>query len=234
MKNNYNVDFTTIVTKPKSKILTAFGESNQPFLCADDARGMTYTTKNNEIPPTPFIAPINPFNAEILASKNVLEIGCGIGRNLPFVMEKTNAHYYGVDPAEPMLKYFWDIQDKKWQSRVTLCKSFDELPIDIKMDFVIVTFVFQHIGYRPKPPSMNVTDITKEAMKHTHNNTVWFILEHQTEEVWLGRWMNECYIAPTIYFNPIGNVMPYPEFEPMTHRGNIHNIIIFKESWKKI
>ena len=51
-------------------------------------RGHTYTTRDDGFPPTPVISSINPFNDRILASSNVLEIGAGLGRNLPFVMEQ--------------------------------------------------------------------------------------------------------------------------------------------------
>jgi hypothetical protein len=216
------------------KTLTPYGVSLSQYRDAEDAKGYTYTTRDGGFPPTPFISPLNPFNTEILESKHVMEIGPGVGRNLPFVMEQTSAHYYGVDPNEEMLKHFWSIQDPKWQDRVTLVTSFDQLPSDVRMDFVIVTFVFQHIGYRPGLGQMNVTDITKAAMQHTRKDTVWFVLEHEREEKWQQRWMVECKIIPSVYFKPGGNhagggVIPYPEFESMAHRGNDNNIIIFKE-----
>ena len=216
------------------KELIPYGVSVLKYANANDARGHTYTTKTDEYLPTPFISPINPFNEDILVSKNVLEIGGGIGRNLPFVMEQTNANYYSVDPNDEMTQYFWEVQDNKYKPRVTLCKTFDDLPIDMKFDFVIVTFVFQHIGFRPSSLQMNVTDITREAMKHTQSGTVWFVLEHEREEVWQQRWMDECNITPNVYFKPGGNyagggVIPYPEFECMTARGNDNNIVIFKE-----
>lgn len=201
----------------------------------EDARGTTYTTKHNELTPTPFFSPFNPVNDEILAAKNILEIGGGVGRNLPPLMEQTNAHYWCVDPGVEITKYFWDIQDHKYKDRVTLCKDFSELPNDIKFDAVIVTFVFMHIGYRAPFGQMNVTDITLEAMKHTNNECVWFVMEHEREERWQEQWLRECNITPIVYFKPGGDwsgggVIPYPEFEPMTHRGNDHNIIIFKEA----
>lgn len=217
------------------KKLTPYGVSLSNYKDADDARGYTYTTRDGQFPPTPFVSPINPFNEDILSSKHVMEIGTGVGRNLPFIMENTDAHYYGVDPNEKMIGYFWDIQDVKWKDRVTLVTSFDQLPEDVRMDFVIVTFVFQHIGFRPGVGQMNVADITKEAMKHTKDGTVWFVLEHEREEMWQRRWMTECGINPTVYYIPGGDYsgngqIPYPEFASMTHRGNDNNIIIFKET----
>lgn len=211
-----------------------FGLSVQPYRNANEARGHTYTTRIDGYPPTPFISSLNPFNAQILASKNVLEVGGGVGRNLPFVMEQTKAYYYNVDPNEEMLRYFWDIQDPKWQPRVTLCHSFEELPDEVQFDFIIVTFVFQHIGFRPGSLQMNVTDITKEAMKHGKPGTVWFVFEHEREEQWQDRWLSECGITPAVYFKPGGDAfgggtIPYPEFEIMTHRGNDNNIIIFQQ-----
>ena len=216
------------------KNLVPYGVSVGTYKDAQDAMGFTYTTRTGGYPPTPFISSINPFNREILAAKNVLEIGGGVGRNLPFVMEKTDAHYYSVDPNEEMTKHFWTVQDEKWKNRVTLCKIFDELPNDVKFDFVIVTLVFQHIGFRPAFEQMDVADITLEAMRHPKSGTVWFVLEHEREEIWQELWMDKCNITPTVYFKPGGNHagggnLPYPEFEVMTHRGNDNNIIIFKE-----
>lgn len=217
------------------KTLTPYGVSLADYTDARDALGYTYTTRDGQFPPTPFVSDINPFNKEILEAKHVMEIGTGVGRNLPFIMENTNAHYYGVDPNEKMLKYFWDVQDHKWKDRVTLVTSFDKLPEEVQMDFVIVTFVFQHIGFRPGIGQMNVADITKEAMKHTRNGTVWFVLEHEREELWQQKWMKECGIIPAVYYFPGGDHagngrIPYPEFESMTHRGNDNNLIIFKET----
>jgi len=219
------------------KELVPYGVSVCKYLDAQDALGHTYTTKDGGFPPTPFISDINPYNQDILDAKFVLEIGCGVGRNLPFIMEHTNAQYYGVDPTEEMTQYFWEVQDKKWQDRVTICKSFNDLPEDIKFDFVIVVFVFQHIGFRPKYGQMNVVDITLEAMKYTCDETVWFVLEHEREEMWQEEWLQQCNITPAVYYKPNGDhtdggTIPYPEFEIMTHRGNDNNLIIFKEGEK--
>ena len=218
-----------------SKKLEPFGVSVHPYANTADARGETYTTRDDGFPPTPIFSPINPFNDDIRAAKNVLEIGCGVGRNLPIIMEETNAHYWSVDPNAPMLSHFWNVQDSKYKDRVTLCKDFSELPTDLVFDFVLVTFVFQHIGFRPAYKQMNVVDITEAAMEHTRNGTVWFVLEHEREEVWQARWMQACKITPAVYYKPGGNhagggTIPYPEFESMTHRGNDNNLIIFKES----
>lgn len=234
----YNPEFENLVDKE----LIPFGVSIAPYKNAMEARGYTYNTRDNEFPPTPIFSTINPFNDTIRAAKNVLEIGCGVGRNLPIIMEETTAHYYGVDPNDDMTKYFWDIQPDKWKDRVTLCKTFEELPPEIKFDFVMVTFVFQHIGFRPPFGQMNVADITLQAMKYTTNGTVWFVLEHEREEIWQQRWMDMCGITPTVYFKPGGDYydygdgsrptvgkLPYPEFISMTHRGNDNNLIIFQE-----
>ena len=226
----YNPEFEDLVDK-KLVVEARFG----PHRAIEMVRGDTYTTRHDELAPTPFFTDFHPFSDDMRAAKNVLEIGGGIGRNLPIIMEQTNAHYWNVDPAEDVPKYFWDIQDKKYQDRVTLCRDFTVLPPDLVIDFVIVTFVFMHIGFRPLFGQMDVSDMTKAAMKHTHNGTVWYVLEHEREEVWQERWLSECGIKPDIYYKPGGmhfggGTMPYPEFEPMTHRGNDHNLIIFKET----
>jgi hypothetical protein len=226
---NSNIPYFSV-----KKDLKPFGVSIGNYRNADDAKGYTYTTRDGEFPPTPIFFDSNPFNEDIKNAKAVLEIGGGVGRNLPIIMEQTSAHYYMVDPNEKMHEHFWSIQPNNYRDRVTLCKTFEELPEDVTMDFVLVTFVFQHIGFRPPFGEMNVADITLEAMKHTREGTIWFVLEHEREELWQERWMQACNITPDIYFKPGGNhagggTIPYPEFESMTHRGNDNNLIIFKE-----
>jgi cyclopropane fatty-acyl-phospholipid synthase-like methyltransferase len=212
-----------------------FGIAAIDYTDADTARGFTYTTLQNEFPPTPILSPINPFNDDIITAKNVLEIGCGVGRNLPYIMEKTNAHYWGIDPNKEMLQYFWDVSDHKYKDRVTLVHDWSELPAELRFDFVLSTFVFQHIAFMAPEGVMNVSDITRQAMKFTRPGTVWFVLEHEREQAgWQERWMKECKIIPEVYYRPGGNhagggTIPYPEFVSMTHRGNDNNIIIFKE-----
>jgi SAM-dependent methyltransferase len=227
----YNPEFDTLIDKS----LVPFGVSVVSYQNAQEARGYTYTTRTNEFPPTPIFSPVNPFNTEIKSAKNVMEIGCGVGRNLPIIMEETSAHYWGVDPNEAMTGHFWEIQDEKYKSRVTIVKSFDELPSDLVIDFVLVTFVFQHIGFRPPFGQMNVVDISREAMKYTRKGTVWLVLEHEREEIWQQRWLDALGVMPQVYYKPGGNhagggTIPYPEFEPMTHRGNDNNLIIFEET----
>ena len=216
------------------KSLVPYGVSIHDYKNAQEAAGFTYTTNTGECLPTPFFFESNPFRSEMLSSKNVLEIGCGVGRNLSMIMEHTDAHYWGVDPNLKMTQYFWEVQDPKWKSRVTIVSDFKELPTDLSIDTVIVTFVFQHIGFRPPYGQMHVVDITKAAMQYTHNDTVWFVYEHEREERWQERWLSELNIVPEYYFKAGGNhdgggTLPSIEFATMAHRGNDNNLIMFKE-----
>ena len=217
-----------------NKQLTPYGVSIYNYENAKEAMGFTYTTSDGNCPPTPFFFDSNPFKNEMKSAKNILEIGCGIGRNLSILMENTNAHYWGLDPNKKMVKYFWEIQDPKWKDRVTICNDFNEFPADLKFDVVISTFVMQHIGFRPPADQMNVLDISKMVMNFTQNGTIWFVFEHEREEQWQQKWLDELEIIPEYYFKPGGNpfgggTIASPEFENMTHRGNDNNIIIFKE-----
>lgn len=234
MSNPFDIVSSDLPYFAVPKTLQPYGVSIDNYSDADHAKGYTYTTKDGAFPPTPIFSDLNPFNEEIRSAKNVLEIGGGVGRNLPIIMEQTQAHYYMVDPNEKMHEYFWSIQSEQYRDRVTLCKSFDELPSGVLIDFVLVTFVYQHIGFRPALTQMNVADITLEAMKHTRDGAIWFVLEHEREEQWQERWLKICNIQPEVYFKPGGDpwgggIIPYPEFESMTHRGNDNNLIIFKE-----
>lgn len=214
------------------KKLKTFGISDHIYVSPEDAIGQTYTTRDGEAVPTPLIFPDNPFNEDIKNAKHILDVGCGIGRNLSWIMENTNAHYYGFDPNESMLKWFWDVQDKKYESRVTISEGFIN-PLE-KYNVVVCTFVFQHIGYRPPEDIMNVGDITAEIKKNTSDGCIWILYEHDAEERWIEWWLCEQEINPDVY------IRNYKGIEQLTHRddyvagdmydiGASHNLIIWKE-----
>ena len=187
------------------------------------ARGHTYTMRDDQFPSTRIANKDNPFNDDILAAKNLLEIGCGVGRNLPWICENTKATYYGIDPNQVMLDSFWIITDDKYKDRTVLMLDFSELPDGIVFDVVVSVFVFQYLGYRAPDGAMNITDITQKIMQYTRKGTIWFLLEHEREESWLNRWFDENGIEPDVLkLNYVG----LPE---MTHRGSDANLVIWKQ-----
>lgn len=191
------------------------------------ARGFTYNTRDNQFPPTRLDMADNPFVADVLAAKHVLDVGCGVGRNLPWIMERTSAHYWGLDPNPVMLDSFWQITEPKpeWMLRSTLVDKldFDTYPIKPVFDVVVSTFVFQHLGFRAPEGVMNVTDITREILKYTRPGTVWILYEHESEEKWIGRWCAENNIRPQVW---MPNYMGLPE---LTHRGADAALVIWKQ-----
>ena len=157
----------------------------------------TYADDQNKSISAPFTAIDLPYNSDILNAKNVIEIGCGMGRNVQWWMENTKANYYGVDPNKSLTDLvlrndtnFNKVFKDEWLSRVHIANSFDDAVKAQKFDVVVSTFVFQHIGYRTIN-EMNISDITKEIKKQTKEGTVWFLYEHEWEEKWLSRWLNE-------------------------------------------
>jgi SAM-dependent methyltransferase len=193
------------------------------YLTPEQAIDMTYMTRDGGCPPTPFDHPDNPYAAELKDVQNALEIGCGIGRNLPFFMEKTGANFFGIDPNPSMIDNFWKVQDyAKWGDRVHISTSFDEVVQATKFDMVVSTFVLQHFTHRPPPDVMNSSDVTREIMKHTIDGCLWFMLEHMHEDDgWLFRWMAEFDVDPEVYID----AWQGPD---MTDRGP-HNLLIFRE-----
>lgn len=189
------------------------------------ARGYTYTTKDDGFPPTPLAFEGNPFNDEIRAAKNILDFGCGVGRNLPWIYENTDAIYYGLDPNPVMLENFWKVTDQKYTKMAFLLKSFEDIPKDMVFDVVVSTFVMQHLGYRAPEGVMDVSDITQEIMKHTRKGTIWFLHEHETEEPgWLDRWFTENDITPDFFEL---NWSGAPE---LTHRGNYAHLVLWRQT----
>ena len=210
-----------------SKKLRAFGVASPLHSTPEIARSYTYeadheTDPNKRFPPTPFINEDNPFNEKVANAKNILEIGCGVGRNVSYLMENTSARYTGIDPnKEGMLKHFWDIVPETYRDRVKITDSFDDVEGE-KFDLVVCTFVLQHIGYRPDSETMNIDDITQKVMAHTSKGTVWFLLEHNFEEDWQGRWMSSNGIKPDVF------ISPWTRFPELGHRTE-HNLIIWEE-----
>lgn len=216
------------------KVLEKFGVASRDYETKEHAMSDTYTTRDGRWVTTPFACNDNPYSQEFLNAKNVLDIGCGCGRNLRWFMENTNAHYWGLDPNATQLQYFWELNDTKWKDRVSLMMHFNQLPLPL-FDVVVSTFVFMHIGFRPPEGVMNVVDITKEVMKHTVNGCVWFLWEHDGEEKWIDYWAHECNIPletpPNVYMRNYSG----KDFDILTHRNNLvpdrtgHHLMIFKE-----
>jgi len=218
--------------KLMDKELKSFGIAGGGMSTPTMARTYTYEKGNKkqyngalEWPSTKLIHPGNPFNNEIFWAKNILEIGCGCGRNLPWVMEATEADYWGVDPNYSMTNNFWELNNKsRYGNRTHIYNDFVLLPDDIKFDVVFVVFVFQHLGFRAPEGVMNVVDITREAMKHTRDGTIWWVFEHEREEPgWVDRWIDELSIDPEYHRKDVD------EFEYLNHRARPHTLVIFKE-----
>ena len=187
------------------------------------ARGLTYTMKDDGFPPTD-LACDNPFADDVLAAKSILDFGCGVGRNLPWIADNTEARYFGVDPNPVMLESFWEVSDTKYEDRVWLAPALDDIPEDTVFDVVVSTFVMQHLGYRSPEGVMNVTDMTQEIMKHTREGTIWFLLEHDREESgWVQRWFDENDIEPDVF---IVNYIGQPD---LLHRGSDAHLIIWRQ-----
>jgi ubiquinone/menaquinone biosynthesis C-methylase UbiE len=209
------------------KKLEGYGVAHIKYKDAEHAKSYTYDTVNLTFPSTILTFKDNPYNKEVLKAKNILDYGCGVGRNLKWIMENTKAHYYGIDTNEDMLKYFWETNKDliKYKDRVTIGKDFSIL--DKKIDLVVITFVFQHFTYRVPEGVMNIDDITKEIKKHCTKVSTWIMLEHDSEDIgWQQKWMTNCSIKPDVYITNY-TVKGVCHQEELCHRGN-HNLIIFK------
>src|SRR5574338_660681 len=143
-----------------NKKLESVGVAGGEFLTAQDAASHTYMRRDGSMPPTPLMFVDNPFNEAVYNSRLILEIGCGTGRNLSWIMNNLRADYVGIEPNPSMRRAFWEIQNHDWKPRTVLLGSFEYLPPSDWADVVLCTFVFQHIGYRVNPDQMNITDIT--------------------------------------------------------------------------
>ncbi len=221
------------------KHLKRFGVAGKQYLTAKDARGDTYTTSDDKFPPTNVACDDNPYKEELYASKYILDFGCGVGRNLPWIMNNTNAHYVGLDPNKTMTKFFWDVQTaeghdiEKWKSRVTLINDFSELTDTIKFDYVVTTFVLQHLGYRHSvADGFNLTEITKNVFSKMNDGAIFFSIDHDSEEDWIPRWTKECNIKLDIYIRSYKG-LPELNHRDYTARNGGHHLMIFKYKKEK-
>lgn len=214
--------------------LIKFGIASKEYETSDDARGDTYTTRDNLFPSTKLNCDENPFKDKLQDANYILDFGCGVGRNLKWIMENTSAIYIGIDPNETMLKHFWDVQInegydiEKWRHRVNLVMDFTDIPSYVKFDYVVSTFVLQHLGYRLNSNGgMNLDEITKEIFSRMQNGGIFFALEHDSEESWIDRWFNTHNIIPECY------IRSYTGLPELTHRDHVannggHHLIIFE------
>lgn len=216
------------------KVLTKFGVAGKDYQTAREARGDTYTTSSDTFPPTNLACNQNPYKEELSSAKYILDFGCGVGRNLPWIMNNTTAHYVGLDPNKTMTQFFWDVQTSEghnidaWKSRVTLVNEFSELDSNIKFDYVVATFVLQHLGYRYIVINgLNLTEITENILSRMNDGAVFFAIEHDSEENWIPRWLHECNITLDVF------IRSYNGLPELTHRDHTapndgHHLIIFK------
>lgn len=99
---------------------------------------------------------IRPKAADRLRLKNedrVLEVGCGTGRNLPFLVQAvgSNGHVYGVDISEGMLARARALCDKRHWNNVTLVHSdAAEYQLPEPVDGVIFSLSYCTMRHRKK------------------------------------------------------------------------------------
>jgi SAM-dependent methyltransferase len=214
--------------------LKKFGVAGKTYLEAETAKGDTYTTNDGGFPSTNLGCSDNPFIEELNTARYILDFGCGVGRNLAWIMQNTDATYIGLDPNNSMTKFFWDVQEEQgyniedWKPRVQIYNEFDDIPSDIKFDYVVSTFVLQHLGYRYiNPDAMDLDDITKTIKSKLNNGAVWFSIEHDSEESWIEQWLSNNDINLDVY------IRSYTGLPELTHRDHCapnggHHLLIFK------
>lgn len=214
--------------------LRKYGVADKDYTTAHDAKGDTYTRLDGSFPSTNLACAENPFAAELRTAKYILDLGCGVGRNLTWVMENTDAIYIGLDPNTTMTEYFWEVQkdrgylEESWEDRVFIYNEFSEIPDTIRFDYVVSTFVLQHLGYRyTVSEAFNITGITKSIKGKCNPGAVWFALEHDSEEDWIPTWAEECNIIFETYIRSYKGLPELTDRDHTAPNGG-HHLIIFK------
>ena len=205
------------------------------------AMSYTYTKSNGAFPSTNLACEDNPYKPQLTTSKYILDFGCGVGRNLPWIMNNTSAVYVGIDPNTSMTRHFWEVQEtmwpekleeynvKSWKERSIIVNDFSEIPKGITFDYVVSTFVMQHLGYRFSTDSqLNLTGITKKIMSKTKQDTVWFLIEHDSEEDWIPLWLDENGIQLDVYIRGYKGLPELTDRDHCAPNGGNH-LMIFKQ-----
>jgi SAM-dependent methyltransferase len=229
------------------KKLRKYGQASNDYVDYQAARFDTYVTDDDRFPSTNLVCEDNPYKEQLLTAKYILDFGCGVGRNLPWIMNNTSAHYVGLDPNTTMINHFWQTQVSEghnvdtWKNRVTLYNDFSEIPQEIKFDYVVSTFVLQHLGYRYAHPTsytrsgivfdtdtfLNLTDITNTIMSRMNDGAVFFAIEHDSEEDWIPRWTTECNITLDVYIRSYTGLPELCDRDKLAVNGG-HHLLIFK------
>ena len=214
--------------------LKKYGVADKNYVNAQEAKGDTYTRLDGSFPPTNLACSENPFKTELQTAKFLLDLGCGVGRNLPWIMENTSAVYIGLDPNTTMTEYFWQVQEERgyskqaWEDRVFIYNEFEQIPNIVKFDYVVSTFVLQHLGYRYEVPGgLNITGITKNVREKCNAGAVWFALEHDSEEDWIPTWTAECGITFETYLRCYKGLPEGTDRDHTAPSGG-HHLMIFK------
>jgi SAM-dependent methyltransferase len=215
--------------------LKKFGAAGIDYPTLEEAQGNTYTQHDGGFPSTNLACSENPYIKELQKAKYILDFGCGVGRNLPWIMENTTATYVGLDPNTTMTKHIWQVQvnrgypnaQEEWAGRVFIYNDFAEIPQHITFDYVVTTFVLQHLGYRHVVPGgLDLTGLSKAVIGKCKPGAVWFLLEHDSEEDWITRWKTECNLDFTVYERSYKGLPELAERDYTAPNGGHHLIIL--------
>ena len=113
---------------------------------------------------------------------NILEFGCGIGRNLPALQnEFPNSHFYGSDISEDSLKIA-----KKNNPKIEFIDDIDLLNYIEKFDFIFIAGVYHHI--EPKLRD----EVTKKVVSLLNKNGKLICFEHNPYNPLTRHMVNTC------------------------------------------
>jgi SAM-dependent methyltransferase len=212
-----------------------YGVAGRDYENAELAKGDTYTTMSGGFPSTNLACEENPFANQLKEAKYILDFGCGVGRNLPWIMKNTNAIYIGLDPNTSMTQYFWEVQEQQghnidlWKNRVQLYNDFNQIPPEVNFDYIVTTFVLQHLGYRYiNVNTMNLDHITQSLIPRLNSGGIWFLIEHDSEENWIDRWTTNNNINLDVYIRSYKGLPELSERDHTAPNGGHHLMI-----WKK-
>ena len=98
-------------------------------------------------------------------ASNVLEIGCGWGRNAQYFINEKHINYYSFDPSPTSLMYFKRLNLSS--DRFYISHDLDNKITSNKYDLIFSTFVLQHVGFLPGNTLVDDNTLDSESLTQT-------------------------------------------------------------------
>lgn len=108
-------------------------------------------------------------------ASNVLEIGCGWGRNAQFFRKENHINYFAFDASSAALKFFDLLKLPK--NRFFVSQTINKKILEREYDLIYSTLVLQHIGFKTSNDQIDSEDIANMLLPSLKVGGFWVSYE---------------------------------------------------------